>query len=347
MHKEVCGVLVGSLCWDKGPYLKIDGRIEGRYAGHQSGSVTFTSDTWTYINEVLEKDYQGKRIVGWYHTHPGFGIFLSGMDTFIHDNFFDLPWQPAYVYDPHADSEGFFFKVDGKLQQEPVSVFEDEMPIHVEVHEEGDYGEEENGRSSVWRRLQPIGIGFLVVLLAFTALFGVLRMLSTDHEKEALESELLREKEAHAVAVQTVEQLRAESRGHVARAEVLQSEIKKLEESGHVHEKTIEVLRADKERLAREREQAISERDAANKSWHGAVCEKEQAQAERDQARRERDAARKDWNAVLEGRNAARKDLEKRDGRAVTQPLEPSASTRAKPENKRSFWKKLLPWNWF
>ena len=47
-------------------------------------------------------------MIGWYHTHPGFGIFLSDMDVFICDNFFNLPWQVAFVYDPLGGDEGNF-----------------------------------------------------------------------------------------------------------------------------------------------------------------------------------------------------------------------------------------------
>lgn len=129
MHEEVCGVLVGSLCWDDGPYLLIDGRIEGKHATHQSGSVTFTSETWTYIHEELGAKHPGRIIVGWYHTHPGFGIFLSNMDAFIHENFFSFPWQPAYVFDPQAETDGFFFRTDGELRQEEVCVAPDAEPV--------------------------------------------------------------------------------------------------------------------------------------------------------------------------------------------------------------------------
>ncbi len=129
MHKEVCGVLVGSLCWDGGPYLLIDGRIEGKYASHQSGSVTFTSETWDYIHEELTANHTDRIIVGWYHTHPGFGIFLSNMDAFIHENFFSFPWQPAYVFDPQAETDGFFFRVGTELVKEEVCVSADVAPI--------------------------------------------------------------------------------------------------------------------------------------------------------------------------------------------------------------------------
>ena len=128
MHAEVCGVLVGSLCWDGGPYLLVDGRIEGRHASHQSGSVTFTSETWEYIHEELAAKHPGRIIVGWYHTHPGFGIFLSNMDAFIHENFFSFPWEPAYVFDPQAETDGFFFRIGTELVKEEVSVAPDVEP---------------------------------------------------------------------------------------------------------------------------------------------------------------------------------------------------------------------------
>ena len=128
MYKEVCGVLVGYLCWDSGPYLLIDGRIEGKHASHQSGSVTFTSETWDYIHEELAAKYPERIIVGWYHTHPGFGIFLSNMDAFIHENFFSFPWEPAYVFDPQAETDGFFFKIGTELVQEDVCVSADTEP---------------------------------------------------------------------------------------------------------------------------------------------------------------------------------------------------------------------------
>lgn len=129
MHEEVCGVLVGSLCWDGGPYLFIDAWIEGKHASHQSGSVTFTSETWDFIHEELAGKHPDRKIVGWYHTHPGFGIFLSNMDAFIHENFFSFPWQPAYVFDPQAETDGFFFRTNGELRQEDVSIAPDAEPI--------------------------------------------------------------------------------------------------------------------------------------------------------------------------------------------------------------------------
>jgi hypothetical protein len=48
--------------------------------------------------------------VGWYHTHPRMGIFLSGYDTWLHDHFFPHPWQVALVVEPHTGAGGFFVR---------------------------------------------------------------------------------------------------------------------------------------------------------------------------------------------------------------------------------------------
>ncbi len=44
--------------------------------------------------------------MGWYHTHPDFGIFLSDRDRFIHEHFFSGPGQVAHVIDPIRQIRG-------------------------------------------------------------------------------------------------------------------------------------------------------------------------------------------------------------------------------------------------
>jgi proteasome lid subunit RPN8/RPN11 len=114
---EVCGVLVGRLERDAdGEWIDITNVIKGVSAKQEGTQVTFTHDTWNHIHAEMDRLYADKEIVGWYHTHGGFGIFLSEMDTFIHQNFFSASHHLAYVYDPLAGTEGFFRKVDDKLK---------------------------------------------------------------------------------------------------------------------------------------------------------------------------------------------------------------------------------------
>jgi proteasome lid subunit RPN8/RPN11 len=111
---EVCGVLIGQ---DRDQRIDVAACIEGQNAEEAGAHVTFTQDTWEHIYAVKDQKYPEERIVGWYHSHPGFGVFLSDHDTFIHKNFFSSPGQVAWVFDPHSDEEGCFGWVGGRIER--------------------------------------------------------------------------------------------------------------------------------------------------------------------------------------------------------------------------------------
>ena len=100
-------ILLGDFS-EKENALVISDYIEAKYTESTAATLTFTHRTWEYVNDEKDKKYKDKKIVGWQHTHPGYGIFLSRYDLFIQENFFNLPWQVAYVVDPVADKRGFF-----------------------------------------------------------------------------------------------------------------------------------------------------------------------------------------------------------------------------------------------
>jgi proteasome lid subunit RPN8/RPN11 len=111
---EVCGVLIGK---DRDQRIEVAACIEGQNAEEAGAHVTFTQDTWEHIYAIKDQKYPEQRIVGWYHSHPGFGVFLSDHDTFIHKNFFSSPGQVAWVFDPHSDEEGCFGWVGGRIER--------------------------------------------------------------------------------------------------------------------------------------------------------------------------------------------------------------------------------------
>jgi len=130
--RELGGVLLGAVSRDGEPVVQITAMIPARHTAAGSASVTFTHETWQDILAIKDRAFAKLKIVGWFHTHPGFGIFLSRFDLHIHENFFNLDWQVAYVVDPLAHTEGFFrwengtvqktldFSVAGELPDEPV-----------------------------------------------------------------------------------------------------------------------------------------------------------------------------------------------------------------------------------
>jgi len=112
---EICGVLVGHWRRDtNGPYATVEDHIFCESATSKFAEVTFTHESWAQINREMDTRFQQKRIVGWYHSHPDFGIFLSDRDCFIHEHFFSGAGQVAYVVDPVRDLEGMFAWKDGK-----------------------------------------------------------------------------------------------------------------------------------------------------------------------------------------------------------------------------------------
>jgi proteasome lid subunit RPN8/RPN11 len=123
---EVCGVLVGKVYHDgHAPWGWISANIRGNYASGRNAQVTFKSETWTHIHQEMEARFQGQRILGWYHSHPGFGIFLSEMDVFIQENFFAESWQVAFVDDPRSGDRGLFVWRKGQTTREEFLVEED------------------------------------------------------------------------------------------------------------------------------------------------------------------------------------------------------------------------------
>ncbi|WP_435007651.1 Mov34/MPN/PAD-1 family protein [Tundrisphaera lichenicola] len=117
---ELGGILLGLECLDDQtgePFVWITRSLEAKHYENTQASFTYTHDSWEEITRERDRLYPDLDIVGWYHTHPDFGIFLSSHDLFIHRNFFAQPLQLAYVVDPIRQTRGFFRLRDGGLDQ--------------------------------------------------------------------------------------------------------------------------------------------------------------------------------------------------------------------------------------
>lgn len=135
MRAEICGVLIGDAV---GGVTRVTARIAGEGASQGGAHVTFTQDTWEHIYKVKDAEFPSQSIVGWYHSHPGFGIFLSDYDLFIHENFFTAPHQVAWVFDPHSDEEGCFGWTGKKVEPivEVVVIRKHQPPAPEQTEEE-------------------------------------------------------------------------------------------------------------------------------------------------------------------------------------------------------------------
>lgn len=116
--RELGSILVGSYTEHMGKcHVIISDYIEAKYTDASAATLTFTHDTWDYVHRTHAKRYPDKKIIGWQHTHPSYGIFLSNYDMFIQENFFNMPFQIAYVIDPIQNLRGFFQWKNGKVEK--------------------------------------------------------------------------------------------------------------------------------------------------------------------------------------------------------------------------------------
>jgi proteasome lid subunit RPN8/RPN11 len=118
LEREVGGILVGVWSIDSNTrqqFIVIETALPARFTRQGSVFLTFTQDSLVDLHAELDENYPGKQIVGWYHTHPGLGVFLSPYDTWLHQHFFPEPWQVALVIDPHAITGGFFIRQADKI----------------------------------------------------------------------------------------------------------------------------------------------------------------------------------------------------------------------------------------
>lgn len=107
---ELGGVVLGGQYADENgkPFVAVTELIRAQHYENTRGSFKFTHDTWAQIARDREALSQQLDVVGWYHTHPSWGVFLSGLDTFICEHFFNKPLDVALVIDPCNGERNFF-----------------------------------------------------------------------------------------------------------------------------------------------------------------------------------------------------------------------------------------------
>lgn len=170
MSKEVGSILIGDYVDEEDrKTVIISNYIEAKHTDASASTLTFTHETWDYVYKEKDKKYTDKKIVGWQHTHPGYGIFLSNYDIFIQKNFFNLPWQIAYVVDPIADTRGFFEWKNDKVEKMSGFYVYDEIGREIKISE----------------KTKPVKKHFSVatVILAFLLVVSILVSISFAIEK--------------------------------------------------------------------------------------------------------------------------------------------------------------------
>ncbi len=115
---EALGLLLGTAAqWRGHPYIVVDEYIT---APNEASAVRvrFAPQAFAQLAQSLH-ERKSKLIVGWSHTHPGYGCFLSATDVHTQRSYFDEPYHIALVTDPlKSNPRGFerrAFKLDENL----------------------------------------------------------------------------------------------------------------------------------------------------------------------------------------------------------------------------------------
>jgi proteasome lid subunit RPN8/RPN11 len=117
---EAIGFLVGNAyTWLEYPYIHVGGFTPGKSKSTRV-HVEFDDGAMEHVSATLRSRYQGSFLVGWYHSHPGYGCFLSETDLDSQRTYFREPYHVALVVDPSGEMIEFF-KVDGSSGYRPAS----------------------------------------------------------------------------------------------------------------------------------------------------------------------------------------------------------------------------------
>lgn len=104
--REQAGILCGHAWLDPGGqhYIEVTKAVAVETVNTPS-RFRFHEKSWQAVWDRMGNDLS---ILGWYHSHPGMGIFLSPTDLRTQQLYFGAPWQIAVVLDPVARELGVF-----------------------------------------------------------------------------------------------------------------------------------------------------------------------------------------------------------------------------------------------
>jgi proteasome lid subunit RPN8/RPN11 len=110
---EVFGLLLGDVFRTSSAKLRTvvrDFIPAQRLRASTSTFVEVSAEELIRMDHAFEESPHTRELlkIGWFHTHPGHGIFMSGTDKENHQ-MYQKPWQIALVVDPIHGTSGFFF----------------------------------------------------------------------------------------------------------------------------------------------------------------------------------------------------------------------------------------------
>jgi proteasome lid subunit RPN8/RPN11 len=122
---EAMGLLVGqAFSWNGKMYSVVHNAITAPLESSKT-SVRFERDGFESLFIDLDRVAQNHILVGWYHSHPGYGCFMSEKDILTQREMFRQPFHVAIVIDPLDNQrKAFGINKDGKLEVKVMALIE-------------------------------------------------------------------------------------------------------------------------------------------------------------------------------------------------------------------------------
>lgn len=141
---ECFGLLLGNAYFDQAKqilWIHLQEAVPARDTHASLASVEVSTREFQRLNEEVDRiwsDSRGTtRKVGWYHSHPNFGVFMSETDRANQRLFYGQEYHVALVVDPVRDLAGCFRGADSvacdyllveTAGQESIRIEEEEVP---------------------------------------------------------------------------------------------------------------------------------------------------------------------------------------------------------------------------
>ena len=117
LRSELGGALLGHVYRHQSTiFVEVTAALVAFSGDHGPIHFTFSADSWSQLQKDRAEQYPELAIVGWFHTHPGLGVFYSSDDVVVHSAAFTLPWQVGLVVDPLHQEACFFGWTAGQLE---------------------------------------------------------------------------------------------------------------------------------------------------------------------------------------------------------------------------------------
>jgi len=114
---EAMGLLLGKCFSLNGKKWVIVDELITSQTDSSAVSVRFSEKFFEELVREYGKNKSGKIIIGWIHSHPGYGCFLSGTDLATQKSYFSKDFNVAFVVDPKKTENGKMLKRAYRLDE--------------------------------------------------------------------------------------------------------------------------------------------------------------------------------------------------------------------------------------